>query len=318
MTHYSASPPAVDEDQGVSVLAGGTVRWQEPSSAQRQEAMTSPPQSLRVGGDTLRFGAGEGASASGISRHVVSFEGTAGGSVLATKQRHGARDTVELIPGRPESRTDIQTALREGVLRQVAPGIYEDVQGSAARVEGSLEAPAPEAHTEPGAEVFDPEDSTLFDKVIEPLPQHAFDAATASVMVATLNGSDLSSAAKSLAGSAGLDPARALEYVEAGVAFHERAAARAVAEVGVTEAQKADFYAWTRSQQKDLHQALEGLVHRRDPAGFQALARQYRRANPPDLSAYHRAGFETHVSTDGEVMLRRSGGEWVHLKDLSK
>ena len=48
----------------------------------------SVPESTRVCGGTVRFTNGDvAATETGAARHAVSFDGTAGGSVLATMQR---------------------------------------------------------------------------------------------------------------------------------------------------------------------------------------------------------------------------------------
>src|SRR4051794_22790032 len=51
----------------------------------------------------------------GQAFHRVSYDGTAGGSVLASLQKHGPHASVELRPGDPSSRTMVEVAIREGL-----------------------------------------------------------------------------------------------------------------------------------------------------------------------------------------------------------
>ena len=286
--------------------------------APAREALTvAPSDSARVYGGTTRHGA-EGGESLQTSRHIVSHEGTAGGSVMATMQRQGLHQTVELIPGQASSRTVLAVALAEGVIRETRPGVYEDVAGKPAAIAADLDAAPAEVNADPGAEVFDAADDQTWAAAIEPLAQHAYDATAASAVLAVVTGGDLSDAARTLAGNTGMEPELAQQYVQAGVAMHERAVARAVAPLGIESPErKAEFYAWARGQQ-GLQEAVQRLVHTRDASGFQKLAQAFKRASPGDLSPWTSAGFETHVGFDGDLMVKRAGGNWIKATELAK
>ncbi len=288
------------------------------------EVPLSRPEPTRVHGGTISHmaGANEVQSAD-VARHAVSFDGAAGGSVMATKQRQGMHDTVELIPGQPSTRTQIAVALREGLIRQMDGGGYADVVGAPAAMEHAAEAEAAEKEqgpADPGAEIFAAEDDAEWAAAIDPLPQHAYDAAAASVSLAVVTGADLASAAQALAVDSAIEPALARQYVEAGYAMHERAVAAAVAPLGLGEgSRKEAFYEFAREHPQKLQEAVQRLVHARDPGGFIGLAQQFRRVNPGgEVSALQQAGFETHVDTSGAVLVRRPGGDWVRASDLLK
>lgn len=277
----------------------------------------SVPESTRVCGGTVRFtnGDAEATSTGGPARHQVSFDGVAGGSVVATMQRHGQHQTVELVPGQPGSRTQLSVALREGVIRQTQPGIYEDVSGRPEGIVEALNAPAAEPGQAAEEDHFDVEDKQDWGRAIEPLPQSSYDAAVASAGLAVATGGGLSRAAHDLASSAGIEVAQAREYVEAGVAIHERTVARAV---GLEGPRKEAFYAHCREHPGPLQDAIQRLVHRRDVSGFVALSKAFNRAQPGDLSSWTAAGFETHMGHDDELMVRHGSGDWVMAKELGR
>lgn len=306
--------------------SGGVLRISAAPVPQQpqQSPVQSLPEASRVHGGTLRHTMGtETVESAAVARHVVTHEGTRGGSVMATVRQDGPARTVELVPGEPSSRTTIAVALREGVIKEVQPGIYADVAGTLQQVEqalqGDQQGPA-EAQTaeDPAQAIFDAADAQLFAEAVEPLPQHAFDAAAAGAMLATTLGNSLGDTAITLARNAGIDVQQAREVVEQGVALHEAALARALAPLGLVGERKDAFYEWARNDPRGLQEALEALVHHRDPAGFLRMAGRFAKENPGDLSGWHRAGFETHVTDTGEVLVKRPGTDWLNPAALAK
>lgn len=311
----SGAGPAQDDPQPRQNEAPPVTRVIYGIPATNAPALSVPP-STRVCGGVVRFTNGDAAATEtgGTARHSVSFDGNTGGSVLATMQRQGQHQTVELQPGNPASRTQLAVALREGLIRETAPGIYQDMAGAPEALAAAVNAPAEEpAAASDGAEHIDAEDEQDFARAIDPLPQHSYDAAVASAGLAVITGGDLSRAAADLAASAGIEPERARDYVEAGVAMHERTVARAV---GLEGDRKAAFYEFTREHPRQLQEAVQRLVGQRDAGGFVELARQFKRAQPGDLTSWKAAGFETHLGIDGELMVRHGSRDWVMAKDI--
>ena len=281
-------------------------------------AFSSEP---RVCGNVIRYQAGSDSAPSDVeqTRHSHTTTGTNGGSVAATLNSTFGRPSVELIPGDPSTRTSVETALREGLIRRNPWGQFEDVltddgkQPALAADPTEKEAPADLSE---GA--FDASDDTDWAADIDPLPQHSYDGAVASVVAVVAHGmGSLDDTAKALAASAAISPELAREYVQEGVAMHERAVARAVAPMGLTGGRLEQFYEAVRSQPAKLQDALQRLVHARDVSGFKALAVAFKVANPVDVSAYRAAGFQTSVDRDtGDLLLKRPGGDWVKASDL--
>jgi hypothetical protein len=251
---------------------------------------------------------------------------------MNTLQRDRNGPSVELIPGRAETRTGIATAVREGLVRAIPGGGFEDVttpdgaQRTLATAEGEREADAQEQakaaerHATENAAFIDSEDEQLWQEDIESLPQHAYDGAVSSVVaVVAVGQGSLEDTAKSLSAATGMEPSLALEYVEQGIAKEERVVARVLAKAGISENQKEAAYQFFREQPQKLQNAIQMLTHQRDVSAFKELAVAYRVANPGDLSAFKAAGFETAVDrTDGTVMLKRGGGNWVRASELKR
>ncbi|MCK7494270.1 MAG: hypothetical protein MZW92_26020 [Comamonadaceae bacterium] len=234
----------------------------------------------RVCEDTLRITSGDAeATSGGIARHTVSFAGTPGGSVVGTLQRMGPALTVELVPGDPTSRTDVRVALREGLLTRNAAGQLEDAHDQRQRVaEWSESVAQPTPHPEDSsADIFSPQAEQRFAQEIEPLQQHAFDGAQARAMsfVAHGVGSLESMMADRLARDAGMDPAKAGETIQSGIALYQQAADRALSKVGLTGDTLQAFYADARERPGHLQDAIQKLVLQRDPSGFTRMARDW-------------------------------------------
>lgn len=282
--------PAEDSQRTVNHSPGVTRVQHVPqhlaADHERQQAGTIGAEPVTVGpltrvaGEVQRFTHGEAEAGSvGVARHVVSFEGTAGGSVLATLQRSGPSQSVELVPGNPSTRTDVRTALREGLLVRNAAGQLEDAPALQQRVQDfdkGINAPEVPQVVDHGADVFDPAVDAAWARDIADLPQSAYDTAQARAVAFLAHGQGtIEGMAGALARDAGLDPSAARELVENGLWVHQQAADKALSKVGLSgEALKA-FYADARQRPGLLQDALQRLILQRDPAGLVALGRGY-------------------------------------------
>lgn len=305
-----------------TILSGGVVRISHGQAA-AEAAPQVPREATRVYSGTTRFSFGddEAQATSGVTRFAHSTAGTTGGSVAATLDRAGHRSTVELVPGVPSSRTDVAVALREGLLVRNAAGDLVDPQDAQQRADGLV--PPAQVQDQPvdrGAGVFDAGEDADWAADIEPLPQNSYDAAVASVVAVAAHGvGSLEDTAKALAANAGIDPELAGEYVQEGVAMYERAVARALAPMGLEGDRLQEAYEYMRARPGELQDAIQKLVHARDPSGFKNLAKDFRVANPGDLTMYKQAGLETRVDRDtGDLMVRHGQGGWQRAADLAK
>ena len=260
----------------------------------------------------------------GVARYAASHSGTQGGSVMSTLEIQGAgHKTVELVVGDPTSRTRVEVAVRQGLLREVSPGRFEDVAPTAtpaARADAATEQAAADEQdiAGPDTEAFDAEDIAGWDEAVRSLPQFAVDAATSSATLAAVVGGDLVGVVRSLSGNTGMHPEQARAYVEAGAAVHERAVATALAPMGLEGDRLQAFYASAREKPAQLQDAVQKLLHQRDTSGFRKMAGEFVRQNPGDLSMWTKAGCEVHTSQGGELLLKRPGGDWVKAKDMAK
>ena len=318
-----AGRPQQAPSEDVSHLAGGTLRATTPGTGSSGIPRGQPPvhwEASRVIGGTLQMVNGQEVQQASHASHAMTFDGTPGGSVMATLQNVGAAGkTVELIPGQPGSRTSLAVALREGVIREAHPGVYEDISGAPQAIEQSMQQQAEEqgpAH-DPGEAVFDQADSEVWDDAISGLPQHSYDGAVAAVTSAVIGGRSLEDAAKTLSATAHLEPALAREYVEAGAAMHERVVARAV---DLSGDRKEAFYAYCRTQPRDLQQAIQELTTQRNPAKFKAMAADFNRHHHDHSSAkaMQAAGFSTRFDHDGALMVQYGAGNWVPARALGR
>lgn len=268
---------------------GGTTRVSHGAAPAEAPAYVEPPLA-RVSTGVTRMNMGEGGEVSqnGVTRYTVGQDRNIS-SVMATLQRVNGKETVELVPGVAGSRTFIRQALADGLIEPVGQGQYRDKGAAPEAPEGSPEA-QPEvdledAPVDPGVGVFDATEDAEWAAAIEPLPQHSFDAAAASVTVAVLSGDNgLQKAAMQLAESAGISPEQATFYVTEGHNLHERIVAKEVAAVGIAD--KEGFYLWCReSKGRALQNAIQSLAMGRDVAPFRALAVEYARHNTPEATA---------------------------------
>lgn len=262
-------------------VGGAATHTAAPSS------ISLPPQETnRVGSGALRFAVGGGeVIQSGVTRHST-FHDRNTSTVAATLQRVNGHDTVELIPGMSGSRTHVKTAINDGLIIPIGNGQYQDRGAANSHNSGeaqAAQAPAPEAEVQadPGVGVFSPSEDEDWNAAIEPLPQHSYDSAAASITAAILSGANnLDRAAAQLAESAGIEPALAAQYVQEGHSMYERHVAREAASLGVTD--KEGFYSWMQeSKSRQLQNAIQSLSMSRNIQPFKILALEYANSQRP-------------------------------------
>ena len=278
----SASNVVTEQNGGMTRVSFGQPPASEAPSAAPYEANRVSTGPIRLNMHTWEVSQG------GAARYSTGQD-RSNTSVAATLQRVNGADTVELIPGVAGTRTHIRQAVQDGLIEPVGNGQYRDRGNSQAPAPGSTnESTSTPASQEPdeqsslppvdaGFGVFDAEETADWDAAIEPLPQHAYDAASASVVTSILTGSDsLDKAALNLAEQAGMDTGLAAQFVNEGYAMYERIVATETAAMGVTD--KPAFYAWLRdSKQKPLQAAMQSLTAQRDVQPFRTLAIEYGR-----------------------------------------
>jgi hypothetical protein len=312
-----------DSNSTVSQV-GSVTRITHGASAQ-DAAPAQPGPSIRVGGEVTRWNASDLTAETG-SRHASyqhSTAGVSGGSVLATLDRQGNAQSVELIPGVPSSRTTVASAIREGLLVRDAAGNLADAADLQQKVQAS-QTPQQQEQQQPQEEagVFDAADDADWGAAIEPLSQPAYDAAVASGVAAALGMGDLEQTSKALASNAGIDPELASRYVAEGSAMYQRAVDRALAPLGLDGDRLQEAYDWMRQQSgHQLQDAVQRLVHTRDVSGFKTLARDFKVASPDQgqLSTLRSMGFEARIDRDtGDLMVRMGQGGWHSADAVTK
>jgi len=238
----------------------------------------------RVYTGTIRQDIGGGIPGSqdlGLTRHAMTTDGVQGGSVLGTLRKEGPRQSVELIPGVPASRTDVQTAVREGLLRVNTAGHLEDAGNQQQLVQRSQEVPQQESTLgDPGGEAFTPRADAEYAAVIDPIPQGAYDSAVARMTGHLTHGTgSVDEMARSLSRDTGMEPAQARNVILKGFDHYRQAVARVVAPHGIAAEHLDAFFVECRSRPGLLQHAVQQLTHRRDPSMFVQLAREFATAS---------------------------------------
>ncbi|MEY8688901.1 MAG: hypothetical protein AB9M53_03355 [Leptothrix sp. (in: b-proteobacteria)] len=252
-----------------------------PTAEDTRGFVHSPQTRVHTGALSFTAGDGTAQDVGGVAKHQVSFDGTPGGSVASTFARSGALHTVELIPGQPATRTDVRAAVRAGLIESDGRGGWRDTANRAAAVAAVEAAGRPDKAPEAPqiSETFDKEDMSLWAEDIAPLDQQVYDSAVSRAMDAAATGQGLEHVAVQLAKSAGMDPALAAEYVQAGTAMYQRATDKALARVGITGQDLQEFYGHLRqSQPGPLRHALQVLTLGHDTSEFKKLGVSWQEA----------------------------------------
>jgi hypothetical protein len=194
---------------------------------------------------------------------------------MSTAKRDRGGISVELTPGDPSSRTVIQTAVRDGLVREVAPGVFVDVTPAGQPAQGHPQA-QPEQQQQ-AESLFDPQDAEDWAADIEPVPQAAYDNTAARITEAVVTGSfDVDSIAAKLAQEGGMSPELAADYVTQGKALYQRTADAALARQGLEGEDLHDCYSWMR-ETKPLatKHAIQALYLQADLGPLKKLAGFY-------------------------------------------
>lgn len=309
VTRYSVAPKSFQDDLSPAHI----------------DSSGSSDQSPKVHSGSLFYTAGgdDPAQQGGSVKFTESQDGTAGGSVVATLRRAGPTPSVELYPGRPESRTSVEVAARMGLIKRDSFGQWQDADAAAQVAQSETPAPvgdSAEDFTPAESQAFTPEADAAFQALVNDVPQHSFDSAMAGVIAALGSGTgNLEGVAKRFAESAGMEPSQASQLIDQAIAYYSGAASRVLGGMGMSAGQQDAFFG--QLQGPALTQVFQELAYGRSAAKLVEEAGAWRGKNPPDMSAYHAAGFETHVDPrTGEVMLRQKvdGAPWARLSDLEK
>lgn len=204
-------------------------------------------------------------------------DGKAGDAIMSTLDYRGTTKTVELEPGNPATRTNLDTAIRMGLVRVSPWGGYEQVQAQQPGTPEALKEPEEAPQADPGAGLFSESEDKAYAQLIQPLPQFAYDGALASMVAAVAHrqGTEEAAAAK-LAEAAGLEPAQAGELVANAHAHYTRVVARALAPLGLAGDELQTAYSYMQDKHPArLQEAIQRLTHGRDASMFKALGLSY-------------------------------------------
>lgn len=273
-------------------------------------------------------------------QHGFDRMGTEGGSVMSTRQRVNGQDTVELSPGMPGSRTHIGQALRDGLIREVAAGVYEDARTAdgAQRTLAMNAAEQQQAQPKPSSSAYSADEHALWGEALAGVPEAAVDAAVAGMAKAIASGSDLESVAQRLAQNTGMRPDEAAQRIEQAAQVQEAALERAMAQAGLQGEQLQAFYDAARANPARLTDALMHLVYGGDSSRFVGWGREFagdtsRRAASDrasrgeqveapvfDEDTMRAAGFDTARTSSGVLMVKPRGtnGRWAPAADVLK
>jgi hypothetical protein len=261
-------------------MSGGAVRVS--FGVPEADAPVSAPAAVRVGNKALRWTAGGAVEQpGGLVKHVHHANGDTGGSVMATRQRVNGQETVLLEPGNPGSRVQLAFALSEGLIREAAPGIYEDLkaadgtQRTMHTVEAeqrAQQAAQQEQAQQAGAGVFNDAEDQAYAADMADVPEHAYATSTAMLIQATALGQSSEIAVQALARDAGIDPTQAAERIANSEFYFGQMVTRAALSQGVPEGQVQAFWEHALGNPGPLTNALHFLVRSRDASRMQALA----------------------------------------------
>lgn len=287
-------PIAAPSSAGVEVLAGGTLRISHGTSAS-QAAPATGPQS-RVYSGTTRFVVGQEAEAttSGVSRYAVSDAGRVGGSIMATLRREGGASTVETVPGNPASRTMVEVALREGLIRRDERGHLSDFTADEPRTLETIQAEqqatqvaqqraTAQAQAEADQGVFSAEEDQAYVEAMAPVPDEAYRPAVSKGIAALALDQGFDGVVRQLAESGRMELDAAERAVEAGRAYFQNIADRAVMQAGIPEAQLPAFYESLRGNPNLLMSALNAMTAARDVGVLRKAAREWASNNAERL-----------------------------------
>lgn len=235
-----------------------------------------PSTRVHTGAVTYNASQDNAQQSGGVVRHTISHDGVEGGSVISTRQRINGRDTVELIPGKPWSRVQIAMAEQQGVLRQTAPGIWQDVTDASGQQASPADMQAEQQQEPaPSPEVFTPAESEAWGAALAGVRQGAVDVAVAGMAKAIATGGSMDAVAARLVQDTGMSNEQAAQRLNDAVTVQEAALERAMVQAGLHGEQLQAFYDTARSHPQRLTDALLHFIHGRDPSRFVDWGREY-------------------------------------------
>jgi hypothetical protein len=227
-------------------------------------------------------------SASGTTRYQHSSGGTAGGSIMATLSATHGPATVELEPGNPASRTVLQTAVREGLIKSDGRGGWQDVTNDhgqqrtiatvateAAQQAQQIEAQQAREQRQATEGVFVPEEDAQWQAEMADVPDPAFRSTMALVTNAVVLGQSLDAAAARLSQETGMDPDAAMQKVITAGGLQQRIVDRALGKLGLEGEALEAFYTEATNEPARLQNAIHHLMHARDVRPFQQMGREF-------------------------------------------
>jgi hypothetical protein len=258
---------------GDVVETGGLVRVQHGAPSAADQSGTSPQwEASRVSTGPLRMtiGSGEVVSA-GVSRYQAGADLPTNSGVMATAQRNAGKVTVQLVPGDESSRTLVETAVREGLVRETSPGFFEDIERNDASAE-SAQKEEQKPSEQPFA-FFEGREMEDWNADVEPLSQPSFEQAIAGVIASVQRGSDdFTGVGRMLAEANGFDPAVGEDYAKSGYEFYRKGLTRDLVKQGhVTEANVGEFYESIMGH-RDLARAMQEMAFEGKTETFRRLA----------------------------------------------
>lgn len=264
-------------------------RNQGGTSAAPMQAPAGP--STRVGRGAVRIHADGSEESIGVTRVVMNRDGVTGGSVAQTLDRQGTEYTVELLPGQPSSRTDVRTAERMGLIQRGAGGVWVDAAGAKVNTVTLTPEQAAQHHEALQADQRADELKAMHDAgfehaavmqweaAIAPIPQGPYDMAAARITGVVTSGdlSRLDNAIRELNQQTEMGEEKARAVVMQGVKLYQDTAARALAEMGVTDLDA--FGRWARSVEPHrLQRGVQELVMLHRTNTLKVLGRAYTNA----------------------------------------
>lgn len=307
-------------------LMGGSARWSAMSTEDASEASTASPEALtvRVKQGVIRD---MGAYGQQVLSHASSLdvpESAPQGVMETLRNAVGGKSidstsSVEIIPGNPASRTSLRAAISMGYVKEVMPGIFENVHQSATEDQGQQQQEQPQADN---LDLFDAPTEKAWADAIGPLDQAVYDNTVSKALAAATRGPEDAAAwshvAQELAKSGGLEFDEAAGLLEQGHDFFATQVGEAFEKMGIDPDKVADVGEWIRTNRPDqFGHACRQLVAGRSLSEFKSLAVEWKLAHRPDDKVFRQAGFDVTLDrSTGDLMVRRGEGRWVRAADL--
>jgi hypothetical protein len=264
--------------EGEVTHTGGVTRITHGApSPDTHSPLQADHESTKVGNQSFRMTGGQ-VQSTGVARYVVGQDKPV--SIMATAQRSSAGLSVETRPGDPSSRTLIQSALRDGLVRRNSAGDYEDLRPQSALPAGEPGATAPEAEElaaeEQAFAYLDKAHLEEWNEMIEPISQPAYDGAVAAALSSiTAGDGSMDKAVQRLVAETGMDPVQASELAETGSAMYRENLTRDLTSTGlISRAEAEPFYDWCREHRR-LDEALSTFMLAGQTSVFRALAQEF-------------------------------------------